>query len=270
MSRALEQSAWRRGVAAAKSAVMWVTGLFLVVVALGHQIEHPGSLSVFGLVVAALALLPPTRAFVSRYVSLSSSTAVLILLMIGGSGFAFMAIDQERAKIASEQFNAAVNGYQSAADHKRANSLGLASPAELAAHDAKVAGDAAETERKRVQQAEKDRLAAAEAERSKEASCRSDLQCWGDRHGLRAAQKCRPQVERLAKFQYEWTDGWLGTKFPRFRWRNKSKGQLTYFGDSIKFQNGFGAWQFHVYSCDYDPDAELVLKVEAAPGRLPN
>jgi hypothetical protein len=102
-----------------------------------------------------------------------------------------------------------------------------------------------------------------------DAECMRDLQCWGDRNGIRAGYPCRRAVERLAKYAHEWTDGWLGSKFPRFRWHDRAAGQLTFLGDSVRFQNGFGAWQNYAYSCDYDPHTDAVLDVSAWPGRLP-
>jgi hypothetical protein len=38
----------------------------------------------------------------------------------------------------------------------------------------------------------------------------------------------------------------------------------------IKFQNGFGAWQFQTYFCDFDPDTSKVVGVDVRPGRLPD
>jgi hypothetical protein len=102
-----------------------------------------------------------------------------------------------------------------------------------------------------------------------DAECMRDLQCWGDRNGIRAGYPCRRAVERLANYSHEWTDGWLGSKFPRFRWHDRAAGQLTFIGDSIRFQNGFGAWENYKYTCDYDPRTDMVLDVSAWPGRLP-
>ena len=36
---------------------------------------------------------------------------------------------------------------------------------------------------------------------------------------------------------------------------------LTIFGDKIKLQNGFGAWQRKQYSCDYNVKEKKPLKV---------
>lgn len=103
---------------------------------------------------------------------------------------------------------------------------------------------------------------------AKEAACRSDLQCWGDKHAIAAKIACAPEIEKLAKFSHKWTDGMMDTKFPRFRWANKDHTAVTYLGDKIQFQNGFGAMQNHFYQCDYDPVAKQVVGVRAAPGRL--
>ena len=75
-------------------------------------------------------------------------------------------------------------------------------------------------------------------------------------------------VERLAKYSFEWTDGVLGSKFTHFRWLNKEKGTVTFIGDKIKFQNGFGAWGNYIYECDFDPKSNVVIDVRAREGRL--
>ncbi|MCY1210824.1 hypothetical protein D9M69_142590 [compost metagenome] len=103
---------------------------------------------------------------------------------------------------------------------------------------------------------------------AKEAACKSDLQCWGDKHAIAAGIACAPEVEKLAKYSHKWTDGMMETKFPRFRWANKDHSAITYIGDKIQFQNGFGAMQNHLYQCDFDPLAKQVVGVRAAPGRL--
>jgi len=105
--------------------------------------------------------------------------------------------------------------------------------------------------------------------RSDDATCRADLQCWGDKHSLSAALYCKEEVEKLAKYSHEWTDGLMESKFSRFRWKDREAGVLTYIGDKIKFQNGFGAWQNMTYQCDFDPSSKRVGDVRAYAGRLP-
>jgi hypothetical protein len=111
-----------------------------------------------------------------------------------------------------------------------------------------------------------------EAERqarlAREAACPTDLQCWGDKHSLRASFACDDVVERQATWSAEWTDGSLELKFSHFRWADREAGVLTFLGDRIRFQNGFGAWQNMAYECDWDPMSETVLAVRVRPGRL--
>lgn len=101
-----------------------------------------------------------------------------------------------------------------------------------------------------------------------DATCMKDLQCWGDRHSIGGGVRCKAPVEKLAKYSSRWTDGTFETKFSHFRWLDQTKGTLTLIGDKIEFQNGFGAFQKHIYECDYDPASESVLAVRARPGQL--
>ena len=101
-----------------------------------------------------------------------------------------------------------------------------------------------------------------------DAECIKTLQCWGERHMVDASVRCDDFVERLAKNNFEWTDGILEPKFSHYRWKNETTGEVTYIGDKIKFQNGFGAWIFHTYECDLDATGQSVTDVRARPGRL--
>ena len=95
-----------------------------------------------------------------------------------------------------------------------------------------------------------------EKEKGKELACRQDLQCWGEKHSLRAIRACQPLIENSAKYDHEWTDGWLGSKFTKIGWKDREAGRVSYYGDRIKFQNPFGAWMKVAYWCDYDPATE--------------
>ena len=101
----------------------------------------------------------------------------------------------------------------------------------------------------------------ASEEANKEQLCRRDLRCWAEQHIVRASSYCARRIERLAKYDYKWTDGWVDTKFDRYRWADKKQGVVTYLGNKIKFQNGFGAWSHHSYACDYNPSAKAVMSV---------
>lgn len=98
--------------------------------------------------------------------------------------------------------------------------------------------------------------------------CMKDLKCWGDQHSISAAVYCAPFIEKLAKNSHEWTDGMLEPKFSHFRWKDQSQGYVTFIGDKIQYQNGFGAWINHVYECDFDPRTDSVLDVRASAGKI--
>ncbi len=101
-----------------------------------------------------------------------------------------------------------------------------------------------------------------------DAQCQADLQCWGNKHTAAVGIVCDDHVEKLAQFSFEWTDGALEPKFSHFRWKDQAKGLLTYVGDSLKLQNGFGAWGNYVYECDFDPVNRQVMAVRAEPGQI--
>lgn len=98
--------------------------------------------------------------------------------------------------------------------------------------------------------------------------CKADLNCWGDRHDTDAIYKAEILIEKHAKYDFEWTDGFMEKKLSKVQWYNKSELTVSYFGDKIKFQNGFGAWQNMVYQVDYDPINDKVIGVRVSPGRL--
>jgi len=103
---------------------------------------------------------------------------------------------------------------------------------------------------------------------AEEAACKKELLCWAEKYSISAGVYCEDYVEKLAQYSHGWTDGMLEPKFSQYRWKNINKGVVTYIGDKIKFQNGFGAWKNYVYECDYDPINEVILDVRAQAGRL--
>jgi hypothetical protein len=123
-----------------------------------------------------------------------------------------------------------------------------------------IPGAAAESDR-----IEQEHAAAAEAEAKR---CASELKCLGEKFDVESTVACRRLVERLAKNDFQWTDGWLEPKFSHYRWGDKARGVVTYIGDKIKFQNGFGAWTFYTYECDFDTRNKKVTDVRAQPGRI--
>lgn len=158
---------------------------------------------------------------------------------------------------------------ESARQHAEERALVAAERAQASAERAQA--DRARREAEAAERAEADRIRR-EAERAAasqaDAACRASLQCWGDRHHVEASVRCRRPVERLANYSMEWTDGFLESKFSRFRWSPLGNGILVYIGDTARFQNGFGAWQNVIYECTYDPASERVIDATARPGRL--
>ena len=69
---------------------------------------------------------------------------------------------------------------------------------------------------------------------------------------LFAAVQCPDHIERLSQYGVRWTDGLLEPKFPRSGWQDADNYLAVYMGDAIEFQNGFGAWERHRYSCVVD------------------
>ena len=100
------------------------------------------------------------------------------------------------------------------------------------------------------------------------AKCRLSLQCWGNKKASIAAIYCDDAIERLAKYDFKWTDGAFGSKFSHFRWRDGHPGIITFVGDKIKLQNGFGAFAQHTYECDFDADNNSVQAVRIRQGRV--
>jgi hypothetical protein len=175
-----------------------------------------------------------------------------ILLFVAGFGLHSKAADEE----------AVAAGFADDIDRRAAKEAGVPDPAAWRTKKVELA------EQKRKEVEEKQRL---EAERQavKEAQCRNDLQCWGEKFNIDASVTCRRYVERLAKNNFEWFDGTFESKFSHFRWKNRTQGIVSYIGDKIKFQNGFGAWIIHTYECDFDTTRKTVLDVRARPGRIP-
>lgn len=103
---------------------------------------------------------------------------------------------------------------------------------------------------------------------SVKAQCASDdSQCLYSKYTLDAVRTCRPLIQRLAKYDYDWTDGMLTPTFSHFR-HNQSTNTMTFIGDQIKMVNGFGNEIRHTYECDFDMGTKKVVNYSAQPGRI--
>lgn len=96
--------------------------------------------------------------------------------------------------------------------------------------------------------------------------CIKTLSCWAEKNLVSAGIYCKSDIERLAKNSHKWTDSWAESKFSHFRWLNSETGSITYIGDKIQFQNGFGAMINAKYECDFIPQSKTVLAVRAREG----
>lgn len=94
------------------------------------------------------------------------------------------------------------------------------------------------------------------------AQCRLNDRCWGEEHRIDAEFACAPAIERHARYNHDWTDGWEGWKFHAWDWSGDSTdGIIQYQGNKVKFQNAFGVWVPMVYRCYYNTETESVVGV---------
>lgn len=98
--------------------------------------------------------------------------------------------------------------------------------------------------------------------------CQQSLPCLAEKHIIYAGAMCQSPIQKMSQYSYEWTDGFSNPRFSRYRWVNKDKGIITYIGDEIKMQNGFGAWAVYSYECDFDTVNKAVIDVSASQGRI--
>ena len=93
-------------------------------------------------------------------------------------------------------------------------------------------------------------------------ACRLNDQCWGGKHHIKAETACTPAVERQARYDHDWTDGWEGWKFTTWHFSGDvADGIIQYRGGKVKFQNAFGVWAPMVYGCYYNTETESVVGV---------
>jgi len=172
-----------------------------------------------------------------------------------------------------------ITGFDGAQQRKDAEAAGFFESTRYKAHLAKIqAEQKVQAEIQRVEDAKHailDAKIAAENEKklaaaklAKEAACKKSLICMGDHLIVTAGIYCREPIERLAKYDYKWTDGWLTPKFSRYHWKGLFKKIITMKGDELKLQNGFGVMVKYNYSCDIDVETEKPIAVRVNPGRL--
>lgn len=96
---------------------------------------------------------------------------------------------------------------------------------------------------------------------SPDMKCLRDANCISKRSdwAIDGKTACTWAVERLARYDMRWTDGFLGDKFPNVHVNPPEYKTFLFSGESAQFQNGFGAWQNVFYACEYDPINDKVV-----------
>ena len=62
-----------------------------------------------------------------------------------------------------------------------------------------------------------------------------------------------PVIAELARFDYEWTDGFSDRKFDTWQWLDRTEGTLGYNGRRIRMLDAMGYWHPMSYRCQYNP-----------------
>lgn len=240
---------------------------------------------------ALIALLAVIVFFVSLLggVIFKKNRGRRLKLYVPGSAAVFIACVVAVGILANGE--AVTAGFLDAADKRAAETAGFTDPAawkaqrdiraeeqrkQAAAEAAQLAAEAEQKQAAQKAQTEADakkRAAEAEVEAAaakvKQDACLTDIRCIGEKGSVTAEVYCPRHIEALAKNSAEWTDkGFLDSKFSRYRLAD-TKGVVTYIGDKVTFQNGFGADVNMVYFCDVDVYAEKVISVDVEEGRLP-
>lgn len=245
---------------AISSILGWVFGILFLISGITGFIESP-AMGIF-VVIAGLICIPVVRSKIKEKTgkNINGWATVGIAVVLVTLGGMFLENKEEKKAKAS--------GFTSTQEYKEAQKSGINTKADWDKVKTEIAAKKAVEEEKIKKEAEAKALAEKEAKEKAEKGCRQDLQCWAEKHFATASAYCQDPVERMAKYDFKWNDGMLEPKFSRYKWKNKEKGIVTYIGDKIQFQNGFGAFQNHVYLCDYNTITEQVVSVNAQPGRL--
>jgi hypothetical protein len=91
--------------------------------------------------------------------------------------------------------------------------------------------------------------------------CLEDLDCSRQKDMSEIKIQCQPAIENLAKHDFKWINGWGEQVFSARAWKNRNRAIITHQGDSIKMQNGFGAWTRMIYDCDFDHKRRVAVAV---------
>jgi hypothetical protein len=86
-----------------------------------------------------------------------------------------------------------------------------------------------------------------------------------EKYMFHAGVDCKPLIERHAKYSVKWTDGLLGGIFSK---AGQNGNVISYYGDKVQLQNGFGAYATYSYKCNYNTVTGTTDLVALEKGRL--
>jgi hypothetical protein len=254
-------------------AAMFLSVIFIAVIgdekhSTAYNISLFSTISVLLLLVASVVafILSPTRG-VAKWAALGCAVG----LVLGFYAFESNYEAERKAEKARAAGFASVAEWQSAENAKAAQ---IKADAERIASEKNALEERRRNEERAAEdqrRAERERRAA-EEKAAEESRCANDVNCLASRFLSEATSQCPPAIERLAINDFKWMDSnnsWVDPKFTRVR-AGSEKSIITFVGDKIKYQNGFGAWTWHTYECDINVKTNKAVAVRAYPGRLPN
>jgi hypothetical protein len=103
-------------------------------------------------------------------------------------------------------------------------------------------------------------------QRKEDEACIADVSCWAKRHLQEASRVCSTAIEQQARFDYRW-EAMRPDRFTSAIMHNNGQ-QISFIGNALKLQNGFGAWLPYSYNCRYDIGTKAVVAVEINEGRM--
>lgn len=99
---------------------------------------------------------------------------------------------------------------------------------------------------------------------SAEAACRPDLTCWAKKNHTAASIECLGAIDRVAGKTAQWDDG-TDLKVRYWRWLDREKGTLTYYGDALRLPGQDGQMVRWRFECDFDPGTGKLTGFRLAP-----
>lgn len=97
---------------------------------------------------------------------------------------------------------------------------------------------------------------------------KTDGELKQDKLDADASLYCTLAVEGSAKYDFRWKSSFLTPRFFNNGTNSSDPIIITYSGDSIEMQNGFGDWINQVYQCDVNAITGEFIAITIEPGRL--